>query len=97
MYADAKKIFPPKKSLPFNLQLGKLYSYSGELEILRSIQIKESVCSDEFINENDIVLFLTKPEKSKEFFYCKILSNNGFIGYVLWDKYTHNKFTLVEI
>ena len=63
MYADAKKIFPPKKSLPFNLQLGKLYSYSGELESLRSIQGQESECSDQFICENDIVLFLTKPEK----------------------------------
>lgn len=101
MYIDAKPNKPPSKPFPFRLQLGKLYQYDGETEVLRTIielpEGKIMEIENFEMQRGDAILLLKKPIKFHGYFYCKILNKEGFIGYFLWDEFTYDKFSPFRI
>jgi hypothetical protein len=97
MYYDAEPNVPPTKPLPFLFKIGKLYQYSGEIEVLRTIKNKRMNIEDYDIKFEDIIMFLTRPRKFHGYFYCKVLNPQGFIAYFLWDEVTYDKFSLAII
>ena len=97
MYPEASKVIVfTKLPTPFKYKIGKLYTYKGDIESIHCPDSTLDFKDDFYIDKNDIVIFLTKPNKYRGFKYCKILVKNGIIGYLLWDEYTHDKFSITE-
>jgi len=87
----------------FNLKIGKLYYWRIDPceELIYNFKEKNGV-RKEFVVKNlvigDYVVFLERPKSlgNPSVLWCKVITEDAIIGYIIWDHYSYDSFAPYE-
>lgn len=90
-------------NINFNLDIGKIYAWTRnqDEEFVYNINRKNRKYRDVIVKvlmPGDYVMFLEPPKGlgHNNLLYCKVITADGIIGFIMWDHYSYGAFTILH-